>query len=127
MAEGPSIIYDFDPRNLPPELLRALGLVTAAAAQTESIVQEFIGGLLGIDHIETIALTAQMSANLREQIARSLLELNAANSWVVDTVDDLMDAIAAATEKRNHLVHTQWLAMKRPEKYSACASRLAAP
>jgi hypothetical protein len=106
MSEDPSVIYDFDPRNLPPELLQALGLVTAAAAQTESIVQRFIGGLLAIDEIETISLTAQMSANLREQVVRSVLELNAANSWVVDTVDDLMDAIAVATDRRNQLVHT---------------------
>ena len=48
----PSIIYDFDPRNVPNEILRAIGLVTAAAAQTERILQTFIGALLKIDNIQ---------------------------------------------------------------------------
>jgi hypothetical protein len=30
----PAKIYDFDPRNLPQDLLAAIGLMTACAAQT---------------------------------------------------------------------------------------------
>lgn len=32
MGHEPEVIYDFDPRNLPPELLRAIGLMAAASA-----------------------------------------------------------------------------------------------
>lgn len=105
MSAEPSVVYDFDPRNLPPALLRAVGLVTAAAAQTEHVMQEFIGGLLGIDSIEAISLTTHMAGPLKDQVARSLIELNAANSCAVDAVDDLLDAIKSATDKRNILVH----------------------
>lgn len=102
------VIYDFDPNNLPAEFLQAIGLVTAAAAQTEDVLQKFIGGLLQIDSIEVIALTAQMSALLKDQIARSLIELNATSAAMIDHVDDLLDAIADATARRNVWVHTSY-------------------
>jgi hypothetical protein len=41
--------YDFDPRNLPPDVLAAIGLMTTSAAHTESCVDEAIAGCLGID------------------------------------------------------------------------------
>ena len=64
MSARPSVIYDFNPNNLPGDLLRAVGLMVTAASQTEYIVQEFIGAVLGIDEAEVPALTAQMSALL---------------------------------------------------------------
>ncbi len=105
MALEPAVIYDFDPHNLPEDLLRAIGLVTAAAAQTESIVQQFIGTLLGVDQAETIALTAHMSAPLKSHVAKALIELNGVSAGVVDMVDDLFEAIEAAADKRNVVVH----------------------
>jgi hypothetical protein len=108
MNAEPSVIYDFDPNNLPAEFLQAIGLVTAASAQTESIVQKFIGGLLGIDEIETIALTTHMSAPQKDQVARALIELNGTSAAIVDHVDDLLDAIADAAERRNVLVHNSF-------------------
>jgi hypothetical protein len=104
-ANREMVIYDFDPRNLPPDLLRAIGLVVAASAQTESIVQELIGALLKIDNIETRALTAHMSAPLKDQVARALAELSAPSVGEVDTIDDLLDAVNSAYEKRNVIVH----------------------
>jgi hypothetical protein len=108
MRTKPSVIYDFDPNNLPPEMLRAIGLVVAASAQTESIVQQFIGAVLGIDEVETIAVTAHMSHPLKDDIARALIELNASRAEVVDMTDDLLDAINNAFEKRNVLVHNSF-------------------
>ncbi len=102
------VIYDFDPRNLPPELLRAVGFMTAAASQAEYIMQDLIGSLLGIDNIETMALTAHMTAPLKDQVARALIELNAANSDVVDTLDELLDHMNSAIEKRNVVVHNHF-------------------
>ncbi len=99
------VIYDSDPRNLPPEYLQAIGLVVAASAQTESIMQTFIGALLGIDNINTIALTAHMVAPLKDHIARTLIELNTRYTELVDRVDDLLDSVNDALAKRNTIVH----------------------
>ncbi len=108
MSKLPSVVYDFDPRNLPAEFLRAVGLVVAASSQTEKIVQELIGGILQIDEAETQALTLQMSAPLRHHVARALMELNGANSIVVDQVDELLEMIAQANERRNIIVHNSF-------------------
>lgn len=101
----PEILYDFDPRNLPPEMLRAVGLVATAASQTESITQDFISGLLGIDQFEGRALTTHMSAPLKDHIARAIAELNGPSMSEVDEIDDTLDRINAAIAKRNVIVH----------------------
>ncbi len=107
------VVYDFDPRNLPPEMLRAVGLAVAASSQTESIVQEMIGALLGIDNLETRALTAHMSAPLKDHICRVVAELNAPSVREIDTLDDLLDAVNEAFTKRNQIVHNAL--MRHPE------------
>jgi hypothetical protein len=104
-----AVLYDFDPHNLPPEMLRAIGLAVAAAAQTESVVQEFIGALLRIDNIQTRALTAQMSAVLKDHIARSLAELEAPDLVELDEIDELLDRVGRANELRNVIVHNAFM------------------
>ena len=99
------VVYDFDPRNLSPEYLQAIGLVVAASAQTESVMQNFIGVLLGIDDMDTLAVTTYMGAPLKDQVARTLTELKAPHVEAVDEIDDLLDAIKDAWEKRNVIVH----------------------
>ena len=113
MPKHPEVIYDFDPHNLPPEMLRAIGLIVMASAQTESIVGHFISSMLGADAAESIALTAHMSNPLKEQVARALIELLAADAETVDAVDDLLDNIQAAYEKRNTIVHNR--AVRHPD------------
>ncbi|MGF1454436.1 MAG: hypothetical protein ACFB6R_03560 [Alphaproteobacteria bacterium] len=108
MTQKTKVIYDFDPNNLPTELLQAVGLLVAASSQTESIVGHFISAILGIDDAESISLTAHMSNPLKDQIARALIELNATNSDTVDQVDDLLDAINEAYERRNITVHNSF-------------------
>lgn len=109
MSHEPEIIFDFDPRNLPPELLQAIGLVVSASSQTETVVQDFIGGVLGIDNINTRALTAHMSAPLKDHVARALMELHAVHVADLDAVDDLLDAINDAFSRRNQIVHNAFL------------------
>lgn len=99
------IIYDFDPNNMPPDLLQAIGLMAMCSAQTEGVMQNFIGAVLQIDNLEAIALTAHMSAPLKDQVARALIELNGLSEGTVDTVDELLDAISEAAAKRNVVVH----------------------
>jgi hypothetical protein len=98
-------VYDFDPRNLPPEYLRAIGLFVAVSAQTENCLKDFVGSLLGIDNIQTIALATHMNIPLKMDIIRTLAELDAPNIAEMDKVDDLLDAIKSAFEERNVAVH----------------------
>lgn len=107
-TQGPMINYDFDPRNLPPEYLRAIGLVAAASAQTESVLQQFIGSLLGIDNAQTLALTLHMSFPLKRDIIRSIAELDAPNIKLLDQVDELMEEVTSALDKRNITVHNSF-------------------
>lgn len=120
----PKVIYDFDPRNLPPEYLRAIGLVAMASAQTESIMQDLIGGLLGIDNIEALALSAHMPAPLKDHVARSLIEMNATDAAYVDLLDDLLDAVNEALAKRNVIVHNPLL--RHPDTGEIFSHRLKA-
>lgn len=99
------VVYDFDPRNLPAEYLQAIGLVAAASSQTESIMSDFIGALLGIDNVDVLAFATHMANPLKDHIARALIELKTNKSAIVDTVDDLLDTIRDAFDKRNTLVH----------------------
>jgi hypothetical protein len=108
MPPRPGVVYDFNPNNLPDDLLRAVGLMVAATSQTESVVQDLIGAVLGADQVEVLALTAQMPALLKDHIARALIELNATTAETVDTVDDLLDAINVATARRNVIVHNSF-------------------
>ena len=100
--------YDFDPRNLPDELLAAIGLATASSAQTESIIQAAIGGCLGVDFEYTGALTAHMTAPLRDSILRSIAEIRIDDLDALDELDEILDEVNAAFTKRNAIVHHQW-------------------
>lgn len=104
----PMLIYDYNPYSLPADYLQAIGLVVAASAQTESILQDFIGVLLGIDNIETLALTTHMAAPLKDHVIRALIELNASKASIVDEVDDLLDRVGDAMAKRNTIVHNSF-------------------
>lgn len=104
----PQITYDFDPRNLPPEYLQAIGLVVAASAQTESVVCNLIGSLLGIDNADSAAVTTHMSVPLRDNVVRSLIELKTEHSDIVDEIDDLMDAVTEAFATRNTIAHNSF-------------------
>ncbi len=105
----PKFIYDFDPHNLPSEYLRAVGLVAMASAQTEHILGQFIGALLKIDGIQSLALTSHMSIPLRDNIIRAVAELDAPNIKELDRIDDLMDAVTSAFDKRNTILHNSFV------------------
>lgn len=99
------IIYDFDPHNLPQEYLAAIGLVVACSSQTDHIMRDFIGSYLGIDLAETIALGAHISTPMKDDIIRTLIELNAPHAGDVDCLDDILDRIKAAAASRNAIAH----------------------
>jgi hypothetical protein len=100
-----SVIYDFDPNNLPAEFLQAIGLTIATASQTEHVMRDFIGALLTIDNADTLALCTHLSAPLKDDIIRALAELKAPRASEVDAIDDMMDRIRDAMAKRNSIAH----------------------
>jgi hypothetical protein len=100
-------IYDFDPNNVPPEYLQAVGLVAMASASTESAMSDVIGGLCGLDNIEALALSTHMSVPLKDHVARALIELNAGSIEILDQVDDLLDDVTDAMDRRNAIIHNE--------------------
>jgi len=58
----PTKVYDYDPHNLPPDVLQAIGLIAACSAQNEYIIKQGIGGCLGLDIEYTDAVTTHMSS-----------------------------------------------------------------
>lgn len=104
----PLVIYDFDPRKLPPAYLQAIGLTIAAASQTESVLKDLIGALLEIDSVQTIALTIPMSFPVKNDIIRTLAELEAPSIKELDKIDDLLDAVNEAIAMRNIIAHRQF-------------------
>lgn len=99
------IVYDFDPNNLPPDYLAAIGLVVASASQTDHVMRDFIGSYLGIDIAESLALGAHMSTPMKDDIIRALVELNAPRACDVDELDDILDRVREATARRNSVAH----------------------
>lgn len=104
----PTIVYDFDPRNLPDSMLIAIGLVAACSAQTENIVEQGIAGCVGTDFEYGYALTTHMSTPHRDHVLRSVAEIRIDDLDDLDTLDMLLDEIEKAFKKRNAYVHHSW-------------------
>jgi hypothetical protein len=100
--------YDFDPRNLPHDLLAAIGLMTTSAAQTEDCVESAIAGCLGVDFEYGKAVTTHMTAPLRDSVLRSVAELKIDDLDALDELDQLLDNVNDANTKRNAVVHHAW-------------------
>ncbi len=105
---SPEITYDFDPRNLPSELLSAIGLAIASFAQTEKVMESAIAGCLGVDSEFGAALTTHMPAPLRFSILKSVAEIRIDELDVLDELDELLAELEIAFNKRNDLAHNQW-------------------
>lgn len=100
--------YDFNPNTLPRELLEAIGLMTASAAQTEHTIQEAIAGCLGVDIEYGQAVTAHMAMPLRFSALRSAAEIRIDDLDDLDALDVLIDRLENAFERRNMIVHHSW-------------------
>lgn len=101
-------VLDFDPANLPQDHLAAIGLMSAAASSTDSIIGMAIAGMLGIDGEQGYAVTAHMSAPLRASVLKSAAEIAISNPKLLDALDDIMEAIKNAANERNDIVHGSW-------------------
>ena len=121
---SPSIVYDYDPRNLPQDILAAIGLVTACSAQTENMVEMGIGGCLGIEVDYNVAVTTHMNAPLRDNVLRAAAEIRIDDLDALDELDHLLDEINKAFVKRNAYVHHQWC--RHPETGEVFTTRIEA-
>lgn len=101
-------MLDFDPRNLPMTYQRAIGLVAASSAQTESMVQMAICACLGVDAEYGWAVTTHMNAPMRDNVLRSVAELRIDDLDALDELDEILDAISDANNRRNDHVHGDW-------------------
>jgi hypothetical protein len=99
---------DFDPRNLPQDLLAAIGLMTTSAAHTESCLDEAIAGCLGIDYEYGQAVTTHMTMPLRFNVLKSAAEIRINDLDALDELDDLLDRLDEAFKKRNAVAHHVW-------------------
>lgn len=102
---------DFEPRKLPGDLLKAIGLVTASAAFTEHIINQAIGGISSLDLEYTGALTVNMNMPQRYKALRSAAKLRLPDDDYV-LLDELISRVDKAYEERNSYVHHSW-AMRR--------------
>jgi hypothetical protein len=100
--------YDFSPLNLPQELLSAIGLMTASAAQTESIVEMAIHGCLGLDFEYGMAVTTHMAMPQRFSALKASAEIRIDDLDVLDELDVIISEIDSAFILRNAIVHHVW-------------------
>jgi hypothetical protein len=107
-AMPPVKVYDFDPHNLPPDVLQAIGLITACSAQNEYIINQGIGGCLGVDIEYTDAVTTHMTSPHRDNVLRAVAEIKIDSLDDLDALDILLDTIDEGFRKRNGYVHRSW-------------------
>lgn len=104
----PIKVFDYDARNLPNEVLEAIGLVISVSTQTENIVREAIGGCLQIDMEMNGALTAHMNMGLRFDTLKSIAEMRIDDLDDLDELDILLDHCKVGFTERNKIAHCQW-------------------
>jgi hypothetical protein len=104
----PTKVYDYDPHNLPPDVLQAIGLIAACSAQNEYIIKQGIGGCLGLDIEYTDAVTTHMSSPHRNDVLRAVAEIKIDSLDDLDALDILLDTINEGFKKRNGYVHHGW-------------------
>jgi hypothetical protein len=101
----PHKFYDFDPTNLPADILQALGFLLACSAQTEYAVEMAMAAILGIEAHYSAAITAHMSAPLLDNSLRAVAQIRIDDLDALDRLDELLDAVNEALTKRNSYVH----------------------
>lgn len=99
--------YDFNPYNLRPDILQAIGLLIACSGQTEDIFESAVAGCLGLDIEYGLAVTTHMSMPLRVSVLKSAAEIRIDDLDALDELDDIIEVIEEAFSKRNAVAHNQ--------------------
>jgi len=100
--------YDFDPRNLPQDLLSAIGLVVASAAYAEDIIDQAIGGMSRLDFEYTGCLTTHLTMPIRFKALRSTAKITLSENDLTVLLD-IVARLEKAFEERNAVVHNVWV------------------
>ena len=101
--------YDFDPYNLPSDLLHAIGLLIASSGQTEDIFESAVAGCLGLDVEYGLAVTTHISMPLRVSVLKSAAEIRIDDLDALDELDEIIEVIEDAFSKRNAVAHNLFL------------------
>lgn len=101
-------VYDFDPRNLPEDMLAALGLAVACSSQTQYMVEAAIWGCLGLDTEYGMAVTTHMSNPLRMNTLKAAAEIKLDSPDLLDELDELLINVKNALDRRNEYSHQSW-------------------
>ena len=101
-------IYDFDPLNLPADLLRAIGLTVAASDRLESVVDDCIATVLGVEPPIGRAITAQLGLPSRISILRAVAHEAALPPDLLTALETGIKQAERASEKRNAIVHRSY-------------------
>ena len=101
--------FDFDPHNLPNDVLEAIGLAMTSSAQTESIIEMAIAGCLKVEVDYGAAVTTHMSAPLRDSVLRAVAEIRIDDLDTLDELDRILDHIRDEVQpRRNAIAHHTW-------------------
>ena len=101
-------MFDWNPYNLPQDLLEAIGQVTACFAQSEQTLSDAVAGCAGLDFEYGKALTTHMPMPLRFSALRSVAEIHIDDLDALDELDELLDQFDLAIQKRNAVAHNSW-------------------
>lgn len=104
----PKKIYDFDPRNLPDDILAAIGLSVACASQTQYLLEGAIWGCLGLDTEYGMAVTTHMAQPLRISTLKAAAEIRLNSPELLDELDALIERLEQAISTRNNYSHQSW-------------------
>lgn len=101
-------LYDFDPRNLPQELLAALGMLAASSAHTESIVQQAISGFLGLPWNKGLVVTAHLTMPQRFHMLEAAAKEINLDETNVNELKLHISRLKLAFDQRNQALHRSW-------------------
>lgn len=118
-------LYDFDPYNLPDDILQRIGLIIACSTQTENLVEGAIQDLLSLQTVAAKILTTHMSMQVRLGVLRSAAEMQ----WRDDPAtlsefETVLQRIDAAIGERNRIAHVTW--QRDPEDDTVFTSKIRA-
>ncbi len=105
---SPKKIYNFDPRDLPPDMLSAIGLVVSCSSQTQYMLEAAIWGCLGLDTEYGMAITTHMPQPLRLNALKATAEIKINDPALLDELDDLIADVNKSTDNRNAYSHQCW-------------------
>jgi len=100
-------VHDFDPRNIPPDMLRAIGSIITCTSFAEAILDQILAGFINTDVEIGSAVTAHMSMPLKFGILRSTAEIVINNLQDLDELDGIIDELENALKQRNIYAHDQ--------------------